>query len=160
MAHPSARNAARLGVLTALVLSSSLAPHATTPAAAQLLCEPGVFGEAASFEVRRAEDMRVTSMRLEFQCGDVLSDGTLIPTGYRVELEGECDGAPCDYPVVMARDTAREGQLEATFVRDGRDYTVRIRAGRRGRGATVSVISRPPGRGQQRDRAVYRMGEG
>ncbi|MEM0906407.1 MAG: hypothetical protein AAGJ94_03520 [Pseudomonadota bacterium] len=162
------RNAStRSTVLTLMLLALGSAPFAltATPAAAQTECEPGAFGEVADFTVSKSEDKRVTAVSLEYQCGDTLSDGTFIPTGYRLYLEGECGEGACNYPTLMAMPTAREGQLTASYVQDGKDVTVRMRKSRRG--VNLNVMAREPRRGRRNggdgggrakpERANYRL---
>ncbi|MEM6762054.1 MAG: hypothetical protein AAF615_04180 [Pseudomonadota bacterium] len=121
-------------------------------------CAPGIFDVGGTYRTRRGDDDRVTTAIIEFQCGDVLSDGTFIPTGYRVQLEGDCNGAPCEYPMLMANETAREAVYNASFVDEGKNVVVRLRKPRQGQGVTIIVIRRAPERGAEPDRAIYRLG--
>lgn len=121
-------------------------------------CTPGVFGEGASLTANDAESDAVTAMHLEYQCGDVLSDGTYIPTGYRVELEGECGDAACNYPMSFLLPTAHESRFEGLFVTDqGEDVILRLRKNRNG--AMLVMIRQTPGSGNKPERLRIRMSE-
>ena len=156
---------AAAAALLALPLPAS-AQDATAPntaaAAADpvetMACTPGVFGEGVSLTANDAETDAVTAMHLEFQCGDVLSDGTYIPTGYRVELEGECGDAACNYPMSFLLPTAHEGRFEGLFVTDaGEDVILRLRKNRNG--AMLVMIRQTPGSGDKPERLRIRMSE-
>lgn len=154
MAHPFLRV---LGISAALGLGA-LAFAGT--ASAQDQCTPGSFGEGVSLNASQGDDKAVTMVHLEFQCGDVLSDGTYVPTGYRVELEGECGDAACSYPLAFVSATARPGAYQGMFVDDGKDVVLRLRKARRG--TRLIMISQAPGdRGNKvkPTRARYRLTE-
>lgn len=155
MSHPllrSAMVAATVGV-AALTLTGQ-------EASAQDGCTPGAFGEGASLNVSQGDDKAVTAVHLDFQCGDVLADGTYIPTGYRVELEGECGDAACDYPLAFVFATARPDSYQGGFVRDGEDVVIRLR--KANRGTRLVMISQEPGgrgNGNKPTRGRYRLKE-
>jgi len=130
-----------------------------TAAAAVPDCTAGPFGEGVSLTPQDGDDPAVTAIHLEFQCGDILSDGTLIPTGYRVELEGECNGAPCNYPMTILMPTASDNRYEGAFVSDeGKDVTLRVRKTRRG--VVFLMLTRTPGSGEKPTRLRYQLNDG
>ena len=160
----AACGAAALVALPLPALSQDAAAPSTTDtttadaAPAPEQCSPGVFGEFASLSASEAETDAVTAVHLEFQCGDILSDGTFIPTGYRVELEGECDGAACDYPLAFLVPTASEGRYEGMFVsNDGADVILRLRRNRQG--AILAMIVQTPGSGEKAERTRVQLSQ-
>lgn len=164
--HRARQWAAACGAAALVALPlPALAQDAAAPAAADTTtapppqqCAPGAFGEYVSLMPEDAETDVVTAMHLEFQCGDILSDGTYIPTGYRVELEGECDGAPCDYPLAFVMATAHENRFEGLFVtHDGADVIMRLRKNRNG--AMLVLVTQTPGSGEKPERMRIRMNE-
>ncbi|MEM9222477.1 MAG: hypothetical protein AAGB11_08745 [Pseudomonadota bacterium] len=133
-----------------------LAMALAAPANAQEACSPGTYGDFIELTVNEGNDKAVTSAELEFQCGDTLSDGTFVPTGYRLHLEGECGSGACNYPTAILFPTARRNQLAGLFVFDGKDYTVRMRKTRRGSQLNLSIRGQERGKPQ---RARYRLAE-
>lgn len=154
MAHP---------LLRTLTLSAALGMGALAcagAASAQDACTPGAFGEGVSLKATEGDDKAVTMVHLEFQCGDVLSDGTYVPTGYRVELEGECGEAACQYPLAFVAATARPGAYQGAFVDDGKDVVLRLRKANRGT-RLIMISQAPGGRGNKvkPTRTRYRLSE-
>lgn len=122
-------------------------------------CTAGAFGEGVSLTPKQGEDPAVTAVHLEFQCGDILSDGTFIPTGYRIELEGECGDAACSYPMAFVSETASPNRYEGGFVSDeGNDVMLRVRKTRNG--VVLLMLTRTPGSGEKPERLRFRLDEG
>ncbi|MEM8663799.1 MAG: hypothetical protein AAGF49_06715, partial [Pseudomonadota bacterium] len=120
-------------------------------------CTPGAFGEGGTYEATDAEDTRVTAVIIEFQCGDTLSDGTFIPTGYRVLVEGDCDGVDCGYPVVIAKPMAQPDMYGANFAFEGRNVALRMRPPANGEGVNLFWTAREPGPDSEAERGRYRL---
>lgn len=137
--------AIRRAAAAALILTAAAALSWPAPAAAQE-CADGAFGEGGTFTVRNADDKAVTGMTLAFQCGEILGDGRLVPTGYRMQLTGECNGGDCSYPLVILSPTARPENYSAFFVEGDANVTVHVRPARREGTLRVSVATRVPGR--------------
>ena len=164
--HSGPRRPARLAGLAALpalalglagpaVAQSDPATSAASEQPPAVACTPGAFGEGAELDVESGDDQAITHMGVEFQCGDILSDGTYIPTGYRIYLSGECAQGTCHYPTIFAYPTAREGHYEAFFVEDGLNVTLRIRKIQRA--VDVIYVGREPGDTGKPIRAAYQF---
>ena len=154
--------AALLALPLPAVAQNATAPNTAAAAAdpaEPLHCTPGSFGQGVSLTADGAESDAVTALHLDFQCGDVLSDGTFIPTGYRAELEGECGEGPCNYPLAFLMPTAHENRFEGIFVTDeGEDMILRLRKNRNG--AMLVVIKQTPGSGDKPERMRIKLTEG
>lgn len=173
MPHTPLRRAILAGlgafVLAAAPAAVSAQQAADTPAAPAAestdaappvpTCQPGAFGEGVSLAPRNDKDPSVTAVHLEFQCGDILSDGTYIPTGYRIQLEGECGDAPCDYPLAFLTPSADGARYEGSYISaEGDDVILRVR---RNRGDTIVLImlTRTPGEDAKPERARFFLEE-
>ncbi|MEO1104742.1 MAG: hypothetical protein AAFW98_13580, partial [Pseudomonadota bacterium] len=69
-------------ILAALPISAALLALSmvwSTPAAAQVDCEPGSLGEGGDFTVGEASEDGIQRVILTWQCGEILADGTFIP---------------------------------------------------------------------------------
>ena len=64
-----------------------------------------------------AEGQAITEVSISFQCGGSTSDGAYIPTGYRLELTGECAAGTCD----LGTTVATEGPDDKSFVASMKD---------------------------------------
>ncbi len=145
--------------LSAIAAALAFAAPATAQTAQTAACTPGAFGEGGTFSVNQGDDKKITGATVEYQCSETLADGTYAPEGYRVILEGECGSAKCNYPTVIAQEAARGDMFNATFVQDGKDVRLSLRAPRNGRTGilNLSVSSRAPEKGAKPERARYRM---
>lgn len=99
-------------------------------------------GEAPS-----AEGRAITEVTLTFQCGGIASDGAFIPTGYRLDVRGECPSGTCDLGTTVAMPAGEVGTYMAVLA----DETVGFRELRiQARRKAVNLVVRTEVDGQRR----------
>ncbi|MEM8853776.1 MAG: hypothetical protein AAGD34_08750 [Pseudomonadota bacterium] len=124
----------------------------STPAAAQVDCEPGSLGEGGDFSVGEASEEGIQRVILTWQCGEILADGTFIPEGYRAEFFRGCTTDDCVLDMRMAERARREGTYTATIYDEDAQTRVNLRAGRRDGVVMVVRTSFEDGRDRVRTR--------
>lgn len=66
--------------------------------------------------VVEAEGTAVTEVTLTFQCGGTGPGGVFIPTGYKIEVEGECPSGTCDLGTTIAVEGPGRGEYSAVLM--------------------------------------------
>ncbi|XWN32239.1 MAG: hypothetical protein ROR55_03730 [Devosia sp.] len=142
-------------ILAALPISAALLALSmvwSTPAAAQVDCEPGSLGEGGDFTVGEASEDGIQRVILTWQCGEILADGTFIPEGYRAEFFRGCATDDCALEMRMAQPSRREGTYTATIYDEDAQTRVNVRAGRRDRVVMIVRTNFEDGRERVRSR--------